>query len=1260
MADTITANISSYPTAISASLSTYMTSISTNFVETTLEFLDGAGLNIENTFSQDNHFLQDVSIDGDLTGVDSITFDTTGAEASAVGKLKWNDEDGTLDLGLKGGNVTLQVGQEMVVRAVNKTNTNLLEANYQVARIRTEAEGGSQGQRLAIILAQANNDNNSVDTLGLVTENINNNQEGFVTTFGLVRNIDTTGSLQGEDWGDGDVLYLSPTIAGRLTKVKPEAPQHTVIVGFVVYSHQNNGKIFVKVDNGYEINELHNVKINGVTNNSLLTYDSGLSVWKNTNSVNVSTLSATSLSAGSIITTGGVTANNLVYKGGNTEGAALTIGTNDAQDLNFETNGNNRMTVKSDGYVSIGTTTPTAKFTLSNNNAVLDPVLTQATFIAHIVDDTNNASGVQMTNTNTGTSADFRFLIKDNTGHYFAFVQPGVNNNLPGLFDLTRKNTDFIFNAGGTGRDIAIGTTSSNDLIFATNNTQKVRITSGGNVGIGTATPNEKLTVVGNISASGGVTANNLVYKGGNTEGAALTVGTNDAQDLNFETNGSTRMSITSAGGVVVNTAGLLPKFTILTDLNTGDNDNSPLLIQGVGANKPAAINLRTTGGGSEAYKGWMSGLVGNGITINPQLVVRNGSSGPGTGTVTLIANNFGNVGINTSTPNEKLTVVGNISATGSLSARGELAVDAASTANQTVKIIARNTNAQTGDDSAAVEVWGQNTAKFIGRDNGGTQKFNFGYDSNQGDIAALGYGGGTAIRINSAQRATVGATIDTTSRLAVIDETATTGSVVSVSGTATTGVLLKVSGTAGSGGSLFTAFNTSGAGFRLTETGAMIHNQTVTFSRSGGADINLGGINNTNTIYTQNSGNHTATDFLLRGGIADRTAGNLLQVRNFNIPVLTISASTSAGNVGIGTSTPLNKLHVVGKDATSGSDFIALFQEPGITPQAGVVIGNAADRSIMVQGAGGAFYLGRDVTNDIEFAMGTSVLGEAFAGASTNHNFSLRTNNIKRLTCSTNGNVGIGTETPNEKLTVVGNISATGTSNRLPNQTASTSDSIMTLAMVEELYGWELLLGAAYQTYLSGSGVNATGINSSSFNTGDVAGNNVAGFKIADNFNRSPMGHTVTDFQSVPYQTGKTRIKFQANLVTFVGDGQLWCWNGIPSTTPLEFPTALGFGMVMTPTTIQSVVHNNTTHILGNAYTYGTLPHTTVQIEVEYYQGVCITKLNGVAVSTVSGGFTSYNPQTTQNFYARTSTGGVTNKARVELKNIKYRITQS
>jgi len=79
------------------------------------------------------------------------------------------------------------------------------------------------------------------------------------------------------------VLYLSGTTAGQITKIKPQAPIHTVIVGFVIYAHANQGKIYVKVDNGYELDELHNVRINGVTDGQVLAYDSTLSVWENIN-----------------------------------------------------------------------------------------------------------------------------------------------------------------------------------------------------------------------------------------------------------------------------------------------------------------------------------------------------------------------------------------------------------------------------------------------------------------------------------------------------------------------------------------------------------------------------------------------------------------------------------------------------------------------------------------------------------------------------------------------------------------------------------------------------------------------------------------------------------------------------------------------------------------------------------------------------------------------------------------------------------------
>lgn len=204
--------------------------------------------------------------------------DLTPSGASAVGRMVWNPDFRTTDLGLGGGNVVLHIGQKQVILVVNKTGATLTGSDYQVVKI-----SGAQGQRPKVALAQANNDANSADTIGIVNETITNNQEGFVCTTGTITNINTTGSMQGETWADGDVLYLSGTTAGRLTNIKPQAPIHTVIVGFVIYAHNNQGKIYVKVDNGYELNELHNVRINGVTDGQVLAYDSTLSVWENIN-----------------------------------------------------------------------------------------------------------------------------------------------------------------------------------------------------------------------------------------------------------------------------------------------------------------------------------------------------------------------------------------------------------------------------------------------------------------------------------------------------------------------------------------------------------------------------------------------------------------------------------------------------------------------------------------------------------------------------------------------------------------------------------------------------------------------------------------------------------------------------------------------------------------------------------------------------------------------------------------------------------------
>ena len=217
----------------------------------------------------------------DLLNADKISFNLATLDSAGVGQIVYNDSYGTLDLGLKGGSIKLKVGTQEFARVVNKTTplVSLLAANYQVCIV-----AGATGQRLSVKLARADSDINSAGTLGIVAENIDKNLEGFICTTGTLENLNTSGSLQGETWADGDSLYLSGTTFGAITNVKPSAPIHEVRIGYVEYAHINKGKIYVKIDNGYELDELHNVSINPLTvaNNDVLTYESATQLWKNT------------------------------------------------------------------------------------------------------------------------------------------------------------------------------------------------------------------------------------------------------------------------------------------------------------------------------------------------------------------------------------------------------------------------------------------------------------------------------------------------------------------------------------------------------------------------------------------------------------------------------------------------------------------------------------------------------------------------------------------------------------------------------------------------------------------------------------------------------------------------------------------------------------------------------------------------------------------------------------------------------------------
>lgn len=214
-----------------------------------------------------------ISDTGAVAGVTSITtpdyidLDTTAAPASAVGRVAWDDGDGTMTIGLKGGNVNLQVGQENVVLSYNGSGSTI--ANGQIVAV-----VGAQGQRPSIALADADSESLSAATLGVATESIANGAEGFVTTFGVIRGFDTSAFTA------GDPVYLSQT-AGAFTATRPSAPAHTVFMGWVVKSHASSGEVFLNINNGWEIDELHNVKVTSASAGDLLIYDQTAGYWEN-------------------------------------------------------------------------------------------------------------------------------------------------------------------------------------------------------------------------------------------------------------------------------------------------------------------------------------------------------------------------------------------------------------------------------------------------------------------------------------------------------------------------------------------------------------------------------------------------------------------------------------------------------------------------------------------------------------------------------------------------------------------------------------------------------------------------------------------------------------------------------------------------------------------------------------------------------------------------------------------------------------------
>jgi hypothetical protein len=256
------------------------------------------------------------------------------------GRVFWDDDNGSLTLGMHGSQVSQQIGLEQYYYIKNQSGATI--ENGKV--VRAAGTLGNSGRILGEYMI-ADGTIPYYFTLGIATEDILNGEDGYVTEFGLVRGINTTGSLYGETWVDGTILYVSPTISGGLTSVEPIEPNLKIQIAIVIKAN-NNGSLFVRPSLGYNLGDLHNLQTSGQTNGDLISYNSSQGYWEYTKTLN-----------GSYTITGDTTVGGNLTVSGNTG-----IGTTSPRQK-LDVSGNTIVSGTLSGGTMVITTQPTSGYT---------------------------------------------------------------------------------------------------------------------------------------------------------------------------------------------------------------------------------------------------------------------------------------------------------------------------------------------------------------------------------------------------------------------------------------------------------------------------------------------------------------------------------------------------------------------------------------------------------------------------------------------------------------------------------------------------------------------------------------------------------------------------------------------------------------------------------------------------------------------------------------------------------------------------------
>lgn len=416
---------------------------------------------------------------------DFFDVDTAATTSAAVGRLRWDASKGTAVLGEVGGNLEIAVGQTLDAFV---TNAEAITINKGQPVYLFSATGN----RASVKLAFNTSDATSAKTFGVAAENITAGGTGLVRCVGVLDGLNL-GS-----YTDGDTLYLGAT-AGTLTATKPYAPNHLVYVGLVERANNGNGQLYVRVQNGYELDEIHDVQINSGTlaNGQTILYDAATSLWKNANLTAGTGVSITNGASSVTINNTGVTSvtgtSPVASSGGATPAISLASGYGDTQNPYASKTANNFLAAPN-GTAGVPTFRAIVAAdipTLNQNTTGTASNVTGTVAIAN--GGTGQTSQQTAINALAGAVTSGQYLRGNGTNVVMSAIQAG---DVPTLNQNTTGSAGSVANAltAGTGISYSSGTTYNGSAAITINNAGVTSITAGSGISVSASTGGVTIT----------------------------------------------------------------------------------------------------------------------------------------------------------------------------------------------------------------------------------------------------------------------------------------------------------------------------------------------------------------------------------------------------------------------------------------------------------------------------------------------------------------------------------------------------------------------------------------------------------------------------------------------------------------------------------------------------------------------------------------------------------------------------------------------